>query len=124
MTATIATISFVFSILLLVANGSYSSPLETYSNDPEDVSHQDYDYKSDLITFERSDEEKYSDPKEGITKNVQQSTNSHNYFYTDKLLAARFNKINYDIKNIQKSQAQVLQKVIKLDHDMKKNFFS
>ena len=60
-------------------------------------------------------EEKYSEPKEGITKHVQQSTNSR----FDKLLAARFNKINYYIKNFQKSQAQVLQKVNKLDHDVK-----
>ena len=69
MTATIATVSFVFSILLLVANGSYSSysdysdEVETssrtstlefessYSIDPaytnEDISYQEYSYRSD-----------------------------------------------------------------------------
>ena len=69
MTATIVTVYFVFSILLLVANGSYSlspdysdevetssrtSTLEfesSYSIDPaytnEDISYQDYSYRSD-----------------------------------------------------------------------------
>ena len=116
MTATIVTVYFVFSILLLVANRSYSDEVETYSIDPaysyEDVSYQDYGYKSD--------EEKYSEHKEGRTKHVQQSTNSR----FDKLLAARFNKINYDMRNMQKSQAQVSQKVIKLwEYHLRMNDF-
>ena len=46
---------------------------------------------------------KYSEPKEDITKHAQQNTNSR----FDSLLAARCNKISNDIKNLQKSQAQV-----------------
>ena len=68
---------------------------DNYEDDYEDsyVSNQDYSHNRE--------KEKYSESR-GRRKYVQQSGTNH---WFDNILAIRFNKIKYDIKSIQRSQA-------------------